>query len=173
MRPLGPRHPRGSHVALQAGAALASGDLAEATRRAAQCALALQNECGAYPATPEVILKLHIGVGSGPLNLFLVGGAYRRWECVAAGQPINQVGGAEGNAEPGEVCLSPEAWALVGENAEAVHVKDGFMKVTKLADVSTMYPNPMRPVFEEMVRASPLSPRVRVLSSLACIEHST
>ena len=132
----------------------ASVDLVAATRRAALCALALQKECGAYPATDRVTLKLHIGVGAGPLNLFLVGGAYRRWECVAAGQPINQVGGAEGCAEPGDVCLSSEAWSLVGAHAKGDHVKDGFMLVHRLASMEDSEldpPSPMRPVVKEMI----------------------
>lgn len=153
--------PHASLPRAKAGDSLAEGALEAATTRATQCALALQNECGAYPATDKVTLKLHIGVGAGPLNLFLVGGAYRRWEAVAAGQPINQVGGAEGCAEPGDVCVSTEAWALLGSRAKGTPVKDGFMLVLRLANVPgegslAGVPNngalpSMRPVTQEMV----------------------
>ena len=50
--------------------------LRAAALRAAQCALALQHECGSHRATDKVSLSLHIGVGLGSLALFLVGGAY-------------------------------------------------------------------------------------------------
>ena len=109
--------------------------LRAASLRAAQCALSLQRECGAHRATDKVSLSLHIGVGLGNLALFLVGGAYGRWECVVEGEVIGQVGGAEGCAEPGEVVLSAQAWRMVEQlraRGEDKPGGDGFVKLLEL-----------------------------------------
>ena len=96
-------------------------------------------------------LSLHIGVGLGSLALFLVGGAYGRWECVVEGEVIAQVGGAEGCAEPGEVVLSAEAWQMVKQlHGQGEDRPGGFVKLLRLP--------PRAPMALQLLRAPTLPP---------------
>jgi class 3 adenylate cyclase len=97
-------------------------DLAAATRRAAQAALAVQAALHAYTppragagpagdAAPRLALK--VSIGAGEVTAMHVGGAPGRWWFLLAGAPLAQMAHAEHDARPGDVVLSPEAWALV------------------------------------------------------------
>lgn len=97
-----------------ARAASPDGALAAATVRAARCGLEVQRELAGERFGPDVRLTLRIGVGAGPVQVLYVGGVHDRWECVATGPPLQQMASAERQAGPGEVVLSPEAWALAG-----------------------------------------------------------
>jgi len=92
--------------------ALWPGELSEATRRATQCALAVQAALHNYPAENHT-LRMKVGVSAGHLAAFYIGGTHGRWEFVLTGEPLAQVGHAEAQAQPGEVILSPEAWGLI------------------------------------------------------------
>jgi class 3 adenylate cyclase/tetratricopeptide (TPR) repeat protein len=91
-------------------------DLASATLRAAQCARAIHERMTSfYRLIDSVRLTLRIGVAAGDVTIAPIGGVFGRWELLAAGQPLLEVGAAERRAQPGEVVLAPEAWALVSE----------------------------------------------------------
>lgn len=60
------------------------------------------------------------GVGAGRLDVFYVGGGYKRWAHVPTGDPISQLKDAVENAEPGRLAVSPEAWELLQRGAENV-----------------------------------------------------
>lgn len=127
--------------------------LREAGLAASACALALQAECGEYTATPTVTLRLHIGVGAGALCVFLVGGARDRWEVVAAGQPITQVGAAEGSAEPGDVVLSKELSILLRDDTKCFRLRDGLMKLRTISTTAPpLAPPPPTPLADSMSR---------------------
>jgi class 3 adenylate cyclase/tetratricopeptide (TPR) repeat protein len=83
-----------------------------AVRRAAQCALAIQSQAGGQ--AQEIQLTLRIGIGVGEVVTAHLGGQRNRWELVVAGDPLVQMSMAKQQAQPGEVILSPEAWAMYG-----------------------------------------------------------
>lgn len=83
------------------------------THQAAACALAIQHALRDYQTVDGVGLALSIGLGAGDLTALQIGGVYSRWEFVITGPSLSQVNQAEAQAQPGEVVLSPEAWALI------------------------------------------------------------
>ncbi len=86
-------------------------DLVAATRRAAQCGLALQMMLQNF--RQDVHLSMRVGIGAGDVVAASLGGLRGRWEFLIAGQPLIQMGAANRQAQPGEVALSPEAYQLV------------------------------------------------------------
>lgn len=100
-------------------------DLATVARRAAQCGLAIQATLHDYEvagrgldvsgmAAEEVRLSLRVGIGAGEVFTVYIGGVFKRWEFLITGAPTVQMSIAEQQAQPGQVVLSPETWALVG-----------------------------------------------------------
>jgi len=89
--------------------------LSEVTLRAAQCGLAVQAALHNYLVAEGTRLSLRIGIGAGEILTASVGGVRRRWEYLVAGQPLIQMGLAKACIQPGQVALSPEAWAYVAE----------------------------------------------------------
>jgi class 3 adenylate cyclase/tetratricopeptide (TPR) repeat protein len=69
-----------------------------------------------YRLIDSARLSLRIGVAAGEVTIAPIGGVFGRWELLAAGQPLVEVGAAERRAQPGEVVLAPGAWALVRES---------------------------------------------------------
>src|ERR1051326_8054627 len=65
--------------------------LAEATQRAAQCGLAVQQALHKYEALPGVRLSLRIGIGAGEVYATHLGGAHGRWEFMVAGTPLAEM----------------------------------------------------------------------------------
>ena len=104
-------------------------DLATSTGRAAQCGLAAQAALHDFPATADVRLSLRIGVSAGPLAILHVGGVDGRWELVATGAPLGGMSAANAQARPGEVALSPEAWALVHDRIDGEPLPGGAVRV--------------------------------------------
>jgi class 3 adenylate cyclase/tetratricopeptide (TPR) repeat protein len=89
-------------------------DLADSTLRAAQCARAIHERMASfYRLIDSARLGLRIGIAAGDVTIAPIGGVFGRWELLAAGQPLVEVGAAERRAQPGEVVLAPGAWALV------------------------------------------------------------
>lgn len=88
-------------------------DLATVAYRAAQCGLAAQQMLALQSSEETSQLSLRIGIGAGTVLIATVGGMLGRWELLVAGDPITQASRAEGNAQPGEVVLSAQSWALV------------------------------------------------------------
>ena len=95
------------------------------TLRAAQCGLVAQKELSNYQATAGARLSMRMAVGVGKVDSMYIGGAFGRWELLIAGEPILQVSLAEKQAKPGEVVLSPEAWALVNDTCAGLPLKAG------------------------------------------------
>jgi len=85
-------------------------DLASATHRAAQCALALQATLHDTHIVENVRVSIRIGLSAGEVLAAHIGGVYGRWELLAAGEPLRQVAAAERRAAPEEVVLAPAAW---------------------------------------------------------------
>ncbi|MBN1877647.1 MAG: adenylate/guanylate cyclase domain-containing protein, partial [Anaerolineae bacterium] len=87
--------------------------LGHATRRAQQAAEAMQATMTEFAtlrtSAGPISLGMKIGIGAGDIVAMQVGGIANRWEYVLAGDPIRQVAQAEGQAERGDIILSPEA----------------------------------------------------------------
>ncbi len=90
-------------------------DLSVMTLRAAQCSLALQELFSGEQATqdPTNTLQVKIGIGVGEVTIAHIGGIYERWLWLVTGPAVFQVMAAEGQAQPGQVILSPNAWHIV------------------------------------------------------------
>lgn len=86
-------------------------------RRAYQAGVAIQgvmDELNPIEASVgEVTLGLKVGIGCGALIAMQVGGIQGHWEFVIAGEALRQAADAEGGAERGQVCLSPEALTIM------------------------------------------------------------
>jgi class 3 adenylate cyclase/tetratricopeptide (TPR) repeat protein len=88
-------------------------DVRTVALRAAQCGLVAQKELSNYQASAGARLSMRMAIGVGEADTMYIGGAFGRWEFLIAGEPVLQVSLAEKEAQPGQVVLSPEAWALV------------------------------------------------------------
>lgn len=107
-------------------------DLAELTRRATQCALAMQRECGTVNPLPDITLRFKAIIGAGEMRTAHVGGVYGRWEFVVMGKPLADMTPGATQAEAGDVILSAEAWALIADEAEGRPLRDGAVRVMAL-----------------------------------------
>ena len=56
-------------------------------------------------------LSMKVGIGAGEILEANIGGVLDRWEYVVGGDPLVQVAMAEHQAKPGQIILSPQAWA--------------------------------------------------------------
>ncbi|NJL34761.1 MAG: adenylate/guanylate cyclase domain-containing protein, partial [Chloroflexaceae bacterium] len=104
--------------------------LAEATVRAVQCGLLVQQQIAAFTTVDNLHLTLRISIGAGEVLFATVGGALGRWELVVAGEPLTQASAAEHYTTPGDVVLSPEALALAHAYLDSTSLSDGFARVT-------------------------------------------
>ena len=96
---------------------------------ATACALELHKRVHGFVAwtdkdATQYTLSLHIGVGVGRVTMLHLGGNRARCEIVLAGPPMTQSAAAEPLAHSGETCLSPEAWALVGELSKGTPLEE-------------------------------------------------
>jgi len=90
-----------------------------AIRRAGECALAMQarmrQTAEIKTSRGRIRLSMKVGIGAGTVLECTIGGALNRWEYVVGGAPLVQVATAEHYAKPGQIVLSPEAWAEAQE----------------------------------------------------------
>ena len=99
------------------------------TQRAAQCGLAVQAALRNHQAAEGVTLSLKVGIGAGELVAMHLGGAFDRWELLLSGEPLEQVGIAEHQAQPGDVVLSPTAGILLDDAVRGVPVEHGCKRL--------------------------------------------
>jgi class 3 adenylate cyclase/tetratricopeptide (TPR) repeat protein len=122
-------------------------DLTLQTMRAAQCSLVILKELGDYVAG-DVHLTLHMGIAAGETIALRVGGVQGRWEFLVAGQPLVQMASAEAHAQKGEVCISPEGWALIQDKFSGTILESGDVRLdavresvpTRRAEVPVVVP---------------------------------
>jgi predicted ATPase/class 3 adenylate cyclase len=103
--------------------------LSLATQQAAACALAIQAALQDYQTRDGHRLALRMGLGAGNITLMHVGGVYGRWEFVITGPPLSQVSQAEAHAQPAEVIVSPEAWALLQRHCIGQPLVDAYVRL--------------------------------------------
>jgi class 3 adenylate cyclase len=117
-------------------------DLAWATLRALQCSLGIQMTMAPDAWVPDEDelriageLKMRIGVGAGELVTSHLGGVFGRWEFMAGGEPLIQTGRAQQRARPGDVVLSPQAYAMIRHECEVEPIDSGYVRLTGLHDL--------------------------------------
>ncbi|MEI6043863.1 MAG: adenylate/guanylate cyclase domain-containing protein [Chloroflexota bacterium] len=120
-------------------------NLTEATRLAVQCGLTvqahLQQATFAVSTDQHPNLTLKIGIGAGEVFTMHVGGVWGRWELLVAGDPLVQIGAAEHQARPGDVVLSPQAWALVADECLGQPQAAGCVRLETLLNSSSVLPD--------------------------------
>jgi class 3 adenylate cyclase len=121
---------------------VADEDLVWTTFRALQCALGIQMTMAPDAWVPDEDelriageLKMRIGVGVGELVTAHLGGVFGRWEFMAGGEPLIQTGRAQQRACPGDVVLSPQAYALIRQECEVEPIDNGYVRLTGLHDL--------------------------------------
>jgi class 3 adenylate cyclase/predicted ATPase len=100
-------------------------DLDDAARHATQCALEAQRAFGTLVAAGNLPLRIRIAVGAGPVTVLMTGGLNERWEAVATGATLEQLGAAVHLAQPGEVVLSPEVATLIANDVSGSPLAGG------------------------------------------------
>ncbi|MEW6733286.1 MAG: adenylate/guanylate cyclase domain-containing protein [Acidobacteriota bacterium] len=110
-------------------------------RQVAQCSLAIQQRLNAYQVAQDITLSLKLAVGAGDLLAETLGGVFGRWEFLIAGPPLSQVGNANSQTQPGEVVISPEAWALLREHCTGEAKEDGYIRLTAMREWYDWQPN--------------------------------
>jgi class 3 adenylate cyclase len=88
--------------------------LRDAVRRAVACGRALRQTMRDL-RSPDADVNIRVGIGAGTVTMVIAGGIAGRWEFVLGGSPIAQMAEAERRAAPGELVLSTEAEAVLGD----------------------------------------------------------
>jgi class 3 adenylate cyclase len=107
--------------------------LAQATGRAAHCALAIQAALGNYCLADGTPLLLQIGIGAGDVSSVHLGGVFNRWEFLLSGSPMVQMSQAKDRARPGTIVLSPEAWAFIQAQSSGQPVDRDFVELKTMS----------------------------------------
>ncbi|MSP62261.1 MAG: hypothetical protein EXR72_18410 [Myxococcales bacterium] len=103
--------------------ASAEEDTATATRRAAQCGLAIQGKLNDYAVGGDIRLSLRVTIATGDLHFSNVGGVLGRWELLVWGEPLAGLAQARAGTQPGQVVVPAGAWAHLHEFAEGTRMK--------------------------------------------------
>lgn len=103
---------------------------AGAVLRAAACALDLQEGARGLSAPDGGKMAVRIGIGAGRMKSLTLGGVDDHWEFAPTGEPLEQMGLAQGRATPGESVLSPEARAFVGDSVHGDQLEGGFVRIS-------------------------------------------
>lgn len=127
-----------------------------ATLQAAQTGLMIQEALHNYHIGSGVDFAMRIGIGAGEVTSLHLGGVFDRWEFAIVGEPLTQIGAAERESQPGQVVLSPEAWALVRDACSGRILNDGCRQIESAnvpaVPASRRLPAAL-PQFDSMVRA--------------------
>lgn len=120
--------------------------LAAATLAAARCGLAIQAAgptlARTSPSRPKLsdsmiqgtaAMRWRVGIGAGTVYPMVLGGAMGRSEYFVGGDPLVQMGRAERIAEPGDVVLSPEAWAEISKGARGSRLADRLVRLHSIS----------------------------------------
>ena len=122
------------------------GALALVTRRATAAALELQRELNNYDVGDNLRLAMKVSVGAGTVSCSHLGGVYERWEFLLAGAPLEQVGVANGLANPGDVVVSAAAMAYLDTDIESTPLAEGAFRVRGTVARVTPLATPMVPL---------------------------
>ena len=92
------------------------------TMRAAECALKIRERLTNYKAE-DANLYLKLAISSGTITTAHVGGVFNRWEFLLTGNPLVELGIANGIAQAGEIIITPSAWRLIRNDSVAEPVE--------------------------------------------------
>lgn len=107
-----------------------SGDMETTVRRAAQCAVEIQENLDQSLMEEGVQLSVKIGIGFGKVSVLHVGGVYGRVEYLAVGEPLIQAFTAEHHSVSGQVICSKDVWKIISEYFPAEHIfPDGYARL--------------------------------------------
>ena len=98
----------------------------------ASVAQRIQARMNDFEVGEDVRLSLKVAVGAGQVAALQLGGVFNRWELLVAGSPLSQVGIANGQAVPGDLVLSPEAWALLAQAGDGEVLGQGVVRLREL-----------------------------------------
>ena len=106
-----------------------SDDIQITSRRAAQCAFAIQKNLHKCEMEAGVLLSVKIGIGVGRVSVLHVGGTFNRVEYLAVGDPLIQAFASEGKSVSGEVICSKDVWKFINEFFTPEHIfDDGYVR---------------------------------------------
>jgi class 3 adenylate cyclase/tetratricopeptide (TPR) repeat protein len=120
------------------------GSIASAARRAARCALAIQERAPVGHTSDH--LRQRAVVVAGSVRIVHVGGVDGRWELLAMGEPWTQVRIADRAAAPGDVIASAPCWSLIADDALGTTVDDGCARLTSVEVEPLDRVEPPRPI---------------------------
>jgi class 3 adenylate cyclase len=131
-------------------------DGSSAARRAAQCAVAVQDVFRSVGAPNGMRLNLRCGLGLGEVWSANVGGVAGRWEFLVAGDPLTQAVEAMAAAANGDIAVSSAAWACIAPHAQGSRLDARNIRleaVTEPVPVEHTAAIPRRPQTEAVLRA--------------------
>jgi class 3 adenylate cyclase len=105
--------------------------LPELVLQAARCCLAMLTKFHGFTPTKGVSLALHMGIGAGFIDGFIVGGIQNKWEFFIAGEPIEQMSEAGEIATSGELALSTRATQALMTALEAAALESRPKKLNR------------------------------------------
>jgi len=125
------------------------------TMRAAECALEVHERLSNYQAE-DANLYLKLAVSLGRINTIHVGGVFNRWEFLITGAPLVELGLANTLAKAGEILITPAAWKLIHNDANAqlieFELKDAIAQGGRLEGLnkpSSIFRSPQKPVIPD------------------------
>ena len=101
--------------------------------RASHAALKAQKELSGFKASGDRTLEMSIGIGAGSIQLTYLGGVQKRWEMMVSGEVMQQAIDAEGDAEPTQVVLSPQAHEHIGLQARITSLTNRNVRLDALS----------------------------------------
>ena len=107
----------------------ADDDLATATRRAAQCGLAITANLGQLELEAHLSLSLKAGVCAGTMAETHVGGADGRWLFLVIGDGVSQLAELEPHMRSGTLVASPAAWAEISQDFGGRALDGGHFRI--------------------------------------------
>ncbi|MCL4262701.1 MAG: AAA family ATPase [Anaerolineae bacterium] len=120
--------------------AAAEQPLPAAVQRALHCAWRLEEALNGYEAQPGMRLYIKCLLTAGLVRATSVGGLHDRWQYLVTGASVAQIGRLTTWAAAGEVVVSGEAWALVGEAAQGERLADGVMRLRGVKELRPLPP---------------------------------
>ncbi|MGC5324667.1 adenylate/guanylate cyclase domain-containing protein [Brevibacillus sp. SYSU BS000544] len=87
-------------------------------KRAAKCALLLQEDLNNREIIPNLRLSLRMLIGAGDYKISYVGGVNDCWELILTGETIDQINAFGPYAQLGKVLLSPQAYQSIMNDCE-------------------------------------------------------
>lgn len=109
---------------------------------AAHCGLEVQRDMTRVLVAEDVYLSTRLGIGTGAVEMLLVGGQNGRWETLPLGDPFRQLRATHAKASPGELAVSAEAWAALATEFAAKPLADGVLRIESAKSAPARVPLP-------------------------------